>query len=413
MPTLVSVQYLRAFAAASVIVYHTLLSVLAIGPEEPFSIYGLAFGADIFFVISGFIMWTATQGSRSGPRRFLKARFVRVVPFYWLALAVYLGVIFVQGGYTFSGFPRLDEIVKAYLFIPYIDSHTGLNSPYYTLGWTLNHEMFFYAVFACALLCRSDVLRFGFVMALFALLVLMRPVVDASDPVLFRLTSPLMLEFFAGMAIAFARQRRLVPPRQAAILALILAFAFMILVSSSHADHWPRVVYFGVPATLIVLGVVSLEDWLSRRPARPLLLLGDASYSLYLSHDIVLKLIFVYGAGFAVSHAVIAFAAILAVELALGVICHRRLERPLLDRLQRGLVLRRGSLQGSGAGAGGPIACRSGMKAERGVDEERLGAAAHRSGRRAEPTFLERPHHSGPSIAARTVFVEAAPKPPA
>lgn len=118
MPTLVSIQYLRAFAAASVIVYHTLLAVLAIGPEEPFSIYGLAFGADIFFVISGFIMWTATQGSKPGPRRFLKARFVRVVPFYWLALAVYLGVIFVQGGYTFSGFPRLDEIVKSYLFIP-------------------------------------------------------------------------------------------------------------------------------------------------------------------------------------------------------------------------------------------------------------------------------------------------------
>jgi exopolysaccharide production protein ExoZ len=337
MRVLVSIQYLRAFAAISVVTYHTLLEIVRPGPTEPFHLYALAFGVDIFFVISGFIMWTMLQGGEQRPLAFLRARAIRVVPLYWLALAVYLGVLFLQDGGTTSHLPSLSEIAEAYLFIPYIDSRTGLNSPYYTLGWTLNYEMFFYLVFAFGLLFREATVRFGVILLIFAGLVLMRPVVGDSDPVLFRVTSPLLLEFFAGMAVAAARRHRLTLPPLVALAALVAALAFLVLISSTHHQSWPRAVYFGVPATLIVLGVVSLEERLSRRPQAPLLLFGDASYSIYLSHDIVLKLIFVYGSSFALLHPVIAFAGLLATEIALGVACYHRVEQPLLERLRHRL----------------------------------------------------------------------------
>jgi exopolysaccharide production protein ExoZ len=334
MRTFVSIQYLRGLAALSVLLYHTRLEVAPPGPSEPFHLYGFAFGVDIFFVVSGFIMWTTTQGARQSPLGFLRLRIVRIVPLYWLALALYLAVLWLQAGDGPDQLPRPDEVVKAYLFIPYIDSLTGLNSPYYTLGWTLNYEMFFYLVFAGALVRASNTLRFTAVAAILAGLVLLRLVVGADDPILFRITSPLLLEFLAGMAIAAALRRGFALPAPAALLALALAFAFMVLLSSGHIDRWPRAVYFGVPATLIVLGAVSLEDRLARWPVPPLLLLGDASYSLYLSHGIVLKLVFAGLASSVLSHPLAAFLGVLALELALGVACYRRIELPMLRRLR-------------------------------------------------------------------------------
>jgi exopolysaccharide production protein ExoZ len=335
MRTFVSIQYLRGLAALSVLLYHTRLEVAPPGPSEPFHLYGFAFGVDIFFVVSGFIMWTTTQGARQSPLGFLRLRIVRIVPLYWLALALYLAVLWLQAGDGPDQLPRPDEVVKAYLFIPYIDSLTGLNSPYYTLGWTLNYEMFFYLVFAGALVRASNTLRFTAVAAILAGLVLLRLVVGADDPILFRITSPLLLEFLAGMAIAAALRRGFALPAPAALLALALAFAFMVLLSSGHIDRWPRAVYFGVPATLIVLGAVSLEDRLARWPVPPLLLLGDASYSLYLSHGIVLKLVFAGLASSVLLHPLAAFLGVLALELALGVACYRRIEQPMLRRLRK------------------------------------------------------------------------------
>jgi exopolysaccharide production protein ExoZ len=349
MKPLLSIQYLRGFAAASVLVYHTLLEVVPTGAKEPFYLYGLAFGVDIFFVVSGFIMWATTQGGRQRPLAFLQARIVRIVPLYWLALAAFLGVLWAGLGANggSAALPPPGEVLRAYLFIPYIDSLTGLNSPFYTLGWTLSYEMFFYLVFAIALACRPRALRFALVAAVLGTLVLARPFVGAEGPILFRVTSPLLLEFLAGMAIA-ASWRRLALPALAAVGLLASAAAFMAFLSSGHVEAWPRAVYFGLPAALIVLGTVALEGRLARRPVRPLLLLGDASYSLYLSHGIVLRLMFAALGSLAAAWPALAFAAALAVELLLGVACYRRVEQPLL-RLLRPRARRAAPLPGPAA----------------------------------------------------------------
>ena len=50
---------------------------------EEFWLFGQA-GVDIFFVISGFIMWVTTHDRRTTPLQFLTNRIVRIVPLYWL-----------------------------------------------------------------------------------------------------------------------------------------------------------------------------------------------------------------------------------------------------------------------------------------------------------------------------------------
>ena len=76
MKTLVSIQYLRAFAALGVVAFHTGRA----------TILGQA-GVDVFFVISGFIMWMVTA-EPVGPAQFLWHRVVRIVPLYWIATLI-------------------------------------------------------------------------------------------------------------------------------------------------------------------------------------------------------------------------------------------------------------------------------------------------------------------------------------
>ena len=103
------------------------------------------------------------------------------------------------------------------------------------------------------------------------------------------MTSPLQLEFLAGMCIAVIAPR--VPfARLAGIFSIALGGLFLVFVSSRLYPHGPRFIYFGAPAALLVFGVVLLEDVIRLRVIGLMKRLGDASYSLYLSHALVIAL---------------------------------------------------------------------------------------------------------------------------
>ena len=90
MPKILSIQYLRAAAALMVVFFHA--DGMA---QEYFNFTGLSFGAagvDIFFVISGFIMWITTASERITPASFAVNRIIRIVPLYWaMTLLLYGG----------------------------------------------------------------------------------------------------------------------------------------------------------------------------------------------------------------------------------------------------------------------------------------------------------------------------------
>ncbi len=105
-------------------------------------------GVDVFFVISGFIMWSISA-RESRPAAFMVNRIVRITPLYWLATGV---MIF---GALAGLFPRVvltpDHIVNSLLFIPHVSPSNHQVWPLLVQGWTLNYEMFFYALFALTL----------------------------------------------------------------------------------------------------------------------------------------------------------------------------------------------------------------------------------------------------------------------
>lgn len=291
MREVLSIQYLRAIAAAMVVVYHCLYGALAPADRTGFAYQIWSSGVDVFFVVSGFIMWVTTSQRPIGPLAFWHARLARIVPLYWVALVLYWPILVGLRGIAAA--PSLSEVGLAFGFVPYRDPATDLISPYLTSGWTLTHEMIFYAVFGAGLVVSDRRLRAAVVVAVFAALVALRVVIGAETPIAFRLTSPLAFEFLAGMALAIGWERYAGAPfvRLLRPLVAVAAVAFVVLVTRPHVEAWPRTFVFGVPAIALAFVAVSLEDRFRARPVGWLKRWGDASYSIYLSNEVFLVVV--------------------------------------------------------------------------------------------------------------------------
>lgn len=157
-------------------------------------------------------------------------------------------------------------------------------------GWTLNYEMFFYGVFACTLVLpvsrRLPALTLGLVG-----LTLVGAVAQPEHPAASTYTSPMLLEFLAGAVLCRAWQRGWLPRGDGAFLLLgagVVAFILQITRADPHGWRW---LAWGGPSVMIVAGALGMEA-ARRLPRVPALrLLGDSSYSLYLSHLLTLTVI--------------------------------------------------------------------------------------------------------------------------
>ena len=337
------VQVLRALAALMVVLHHAELNVLLgfgfAGP--PRFLVGSA-GVDVFFVISGFIMLVSSRrlfAARGASATFLLRRLIRIVPLYWAVTSVYVvGYLLAPGA---LGRPvSVGTALASYLFWPHVGPD-GTTHPVLVVGWTLNDEMFFYALFAAAVALprgRAVLLVTGALLATVAL----GASVGSSLPALAFWGEPIVLEFAAGIALGLAYERRAFVPRPLAILGVCAALAaFVGQVGQPIPDSWPRLVAYGLPALFLVGGVALArpQDAASRLPS-PLVFLGDASYSLYLVHLLALTATRLVAirlglAPTSVAEAVAFGAVSLAAAIAAGSASYLLFERPVTRWLRR------------------------------------------------------------------------------
>jgi exopolysaccharide production protein ExoZ len=323
MKQFVSIQVMRGIAAFAVLVFHA----MGLGtPNDASGIHRFGLGGagvDIFFVVSGFVMWTSTAASNPGAKAFWKARLIRIAPLYYLYTAIFVVMLYAHEQVVF----RADEIIKSLLFIPFMNSHNLQSVPILGVGWTLNYEALFYLVFGCALLVRHNGWRFALVGAVLMGLISLRPMASYFDALAFRFTSPVMLEFLAGMAIAVQLPllRRL--PAPAGWMLLVAGTALLVGLWLIW-PQLPRTIGFGIPATMIVAGALALEDRFCANAMAPLKILGDASYSMYLVHGLVFYCVEWFAPAW------LKTAGFMAMWIALAVLVswlsYRWVERPLL-----------------------------------------------------------------------------------
>ncbi|QRM44430.1 acyltransferase [Rhizobium sp. BG4] len=277
MKTLYGIQYLRAFAALAVVVFHAAERTgghFAIG----------AAGVDVFFVISGFIMWVISDRRPVTPQRFLLDRLKRIAPSYWLVTGIMVA------GAIAGLFPNLQlsagHLLGSLFFIPVRSPSTGEIWPVLVQGWTLNFEMFFYVLFAGALFLPRA-WRLLFLTVVFGLFFAAGLIWDPQSAALATYTRPIILEFLGGVFIAELWLRRKVAGTSlglACVGAALCGFAAIYLMGAEFDEF-----ICGPLAMALVFGMVSLETGGSIGRMPVLTYLGDASYSIYLWHTLTIS----------------------------------------------------------------------------------------------------------------------------
>ena len=382
---LIGVQYLRAIAALMVAYFHLQDEIPAFSRALSFDrivdSHNLSCGVSVFFVISGFIMYVTSR--KLSASEFAKRRLVRIIPLYWGVTLLVVAVALLDPRGLQSTVLDATYITKSLIFVPYHNpGQHGALFPVLVPGWTLNYEMAFYTLFALALLApaRWRMVVIGSTLGIAALAGCMH-----SRPMMTSLwgfyTSSLLLLFAAGIGLGMLYtklrpigtssftvgspwsgpdgkffiemldgSRRLVRFRHGSavvvdarpqlprwVCGLIVGIGlWLILADWSGAALANTMQSLG--AIAIVAGVVAWEWQYGLSRVRWLLLLGDASYSIYLVHLFAFGLVrqawkhvHLHGDVGALVFVVVAMGA----ALGLALVTYRVIERPSMAFLNR------------------------------------------------------------------------------
>lgn len=326
------IQYLRMIAVLLVVLAH-LHQANARFFDTPllgdFAFAGFS-GVDIFFVVSGFIIHHLYAHKPAPGWRYYINRLNRILPLYWVFTALAVAGYWVMGDSLTQDLADLDFWSSIFL-LP-----TGA-PPILVVGWTLTHELYFYLAFGVMMLLPAGLRGWAAgVWGGVSLAVALQSGPHLS-PWLSLVFSPFNLLFLAGTFLS-ANYRHLAGLRWP-ILAVAIAGASLALFWTQIeglpgiADQTVRVAIFlpfaaGLSASLLA--------WSPRWPdlaAR----IGDWSYSIYLSHIMVIGVLARLIAAQLGTHAwagSLLYTACLAACLLAGALSHYGLERPLLFRIK-------------------------------------------------------------------------------
>lgn len=281
---LLPLQYLRGIAALMVVWHHGIYRLPNLSNYLPIS-FGAA-GVAIFFVISGFVMVVTTVGKKVTPTDFFIRRLIRVIPLYWVMTIILSVILLVRSPSEFQGDVSPARIIQSLLFIPHFSlSQSGQIWPILVPGWTLNYEMFFYAMFAASLVVKYRLATVAsFLLSFIAIGHLMGPF---ANPITQTYTNPLLLEFIAGMVICHLWISGQIKFSLFTSLFAILA-GIMLLILRGYS--WMEDYTLLIGSILLVCGCLNERILIWKNNF--LLALGDASYSIYLTHVFTIPIIF-------------------------------------------------------------------------------------------------------------------------
>lgn len=320
---LTSLEFGRGVAALAVVAHHAEQATNAFTSDRVVRVFDAgALGVDFFFVLSGFIIYHVHQRdpkSFAAAQRFLSKRLKRVYVPYWPITAV-LTVAYLM-------LPSLSKGQRDWSLLTTITLLPTGSPPALSVAWTLVFEMMFY-VFFLLFYTTHRFWLFGSTWAIATTVVAVTGAVDTiASPVAQLLLDPLTIEFIAGMLMAwlFARMS---PSAWAvpAILGLGLATVYF-------ATPGLHRVFFGIALAPLVLALALSEVSMGYKVPRFGLILGAASYAIYLVHNplqsIVARLLLSANSWW------LTFVACCVAGVTVGVSYHLIFEKPLLRLLTR------------------------------------------------------------------------------
>jgi exopolysaccharide production protein ExoZ len=292
-------------------------------------------GVDLFFVISGFVMIVTSRNLQSrndGWIRFALHRLVRIVPLYWTATTIKaLSVIIVPSAALHADLTLYNYFASLF-FIPAYNNGGNIH-PILHPGWTLNFEMFFYALFALSLFLRWNPL--AMLGSLFLTLSVSSVFVTPQWPPIAFYFDSITLNFLFGMVLA-TRTKDMAQRPLVGVFAL--AIGLMLLFSPFISDLLPaapRCVTNGLPAALAIWGALNLEDIVRKYSHRLIDIGAEASYAMYLVPPITAPAIPVVFHHLGFSDPAICILVTFIVSVLAGVLVTKFYDLPLTNWIRR------------------------------------------------------------------------------
>ena len=288
--TLNLVQLLRGLASLLVVLMHATATVKDAERGNfagGFFAFGGA-GVDIFFVLSGFIITYTSRNSLGAAKNFfifLRRRFVRIFPAYWIIITIFLAIQLALPSFYRTQYQiGFMNLFGTYLLFP---SHNMING----VSWTLSYELFFYLLFSLAFIIRNKIVLLILALIYVSILTVL-PMVgyhpEFGSSIINLVGFPMNIEFFMGISAA------LIIPKisfRTALFFLVtgsIAFITSGILYNNGISVWPdsfnRVLMYGIPSFFIITGIVRYEIYRPANIHNVFINLGEASYSLYLIH---------------------------------------------------------------------------------------------------------------------------------
>lgn len=319
-PRLHALTTLRFFAALHVVLFH--MRVVGILPGglwwyQNFASIGFV-GVNFFFVLSGFILVYTYEGPNLSPAKFWWARFARIYPAYVLSLIV-------AAPFFFSAIRSLDLPFFAWskehllgaclLTLALFQSWVPQAAlTWNSVCWSLSVEAFFYLAFPFFLLRSRKFSSRALFFCLIALWVVSLTFsfsyvhfhpdgfdkINSGETNLFWKNvlsfNPLVRlpEFLIGiltcrLLLARTSKEKFATPF---IVAGLFGFAAVVLFATKIPNPVLSAGLLSPAFAAIIYGLAQQPKWASPLAASWLVLLGDASYSLYLLHSLVITRVF-------------------------------------------------------------------------------------------------------------------------
>lgn len=285
------IQALRGVAALLVVGHHlTTISYEVLNQKLLFGLFNFGYaGVDFFFVLSGFIILFVHYqdiGKKEKVKIFLTKRIVRIYPIYFLITSLVLPIYLMGYGKPYKR--NIDVILKSYLLYPQ-DNYPILN-----IAWTLSYEVFFYILFSLAILLNPRITKFLLLswtsILLSFLLIDLTADFRTDNTLISFLFNSRNLEFLLGCLCGFLVKKYNFSNYKFHIFSL----GFILFLTFGLYDNFlilniPPVVTYGLSSFLIVLGAALYDIYKPIKISQFATFLGDASYSIYLTHFVILS----------------------------------------------------------------------------------------------------------------------------
>lgn len=241
--------------------------------------WGRTGGVDFFFVISGFMifyLYSKYFGNKSKSIDFLKKRFIRLFPVYWIVLFGLILLLFL--------FPQLGNSTNLTLSTIFKNIVLYPNNTILVVTWSLSYVVFFYILFSL-LMAFPKIVKISTLIWL-ALCLITLFIYGYDQPFILNFQH---LELWAGALVAYIVLNKEIYYKKTFLILGFLGYILIWINSIFSIVSLYSPLFYCISSMLIMISISSMDMGKSYNIPRPFSFLGDASYSIYITHSPLLQ----------------------------------------------------------------------------------------------------------------------------